>query len=181
MSLCSHLPRWPAPSPRPPAGRVSEQQQQQQTASGGVYVKRLATAGCDGAVRVYRSGSGGGGDGWVLEATLRGGHKDWVRDVAWCPASGGAAGGNVLASTSDDGSVVVWRQGAPGGEWAAEALPPFPAPVWRASWSVTGNLLAISCGDNSVTLWRESLGGQWQQISTVPDPTLPMPPRVAGY
>ena len=138
--------------------------------------KRLATAGCDNAVRVYRSAPvSGGGETWVLEATLRA-HKDWVRDVAWCPTSGLTA--NTLASASDDGSVVVWRQVTPGGEWSAEALPSFPAPVWRASWSVTGNLLAVSCGDNSVTLWRESLtGGTFQQVSTVPDPTLPAQPQ----
>jgi protein transport protein SEC13 len=130
-------------------------------------------------VRVYRSAPNPhtGAEGWALEATLRG-HKDWVRDVAWSPTCGLSA--NTLVSTSDDGSVIVWRQGSPGGEWAPEHLPPFPAPVWRASWSVTGNLLAVSCGDNSVTLWRESLSGAFQQISTVPDPTLPPAPRPGG-
>ena len=48
------------------------------------------------------------------------------------------------------------------------SLPPFPAPVWRLSWSITGRLLAVSCGDNSVTLWKEDLSGTWQQVSNVP-------------
>jgi protein transport protein SEC13 len=169
-------------------------------AGGQVTVQRLATAGCDGLVRIYRGTpapasqqqhqqqqyggpqhGGAGGEGpvvWTLESSLPG-HKDWVRDVAFAPTSGLSP--NTLASCGDDGTVIVWRQGAPGGEWSSEALPHFPAPVWRLSWSVTGNLLAVSCGDNSVTLWRESLTGQMQQVSTVPDPTLPPAPRPAGY
>lgn len=162
--------------------------------SGGVVaVKRLATAGCDHLVRVYASGTLSAaqhaqaaqargplasGEGWALEASLAG-HKDWVRDVAFAPASGLVP--NMLASCSDDGTVIIWRQAAGGGDWSSEALPHFPAPVWRVSWSVTGNLLAVSCGDNSVTLWRESLSGPFQHISTVPDPTLPPAPRPAGY
>ena len=154
------------------AGRAS-------VSSGGAYVKRLATAGCDNKVRVYRCGGGGGSsDAWELESTLSR-HRDWVRDVAWAPGSGLSV--NTLASASDDGTVVIWRQQAGGGDWAAEALPPFPAPVWRVSWSTTGNLLAVSCGDNSVTLWKESLSGHFQQVSSVPDPTLPAPPKPAGY
>ena len=157
--------------------------------AGPVPVKRIATAGCDNLVRVYRFGgaaaAGGGGageggsgaGGWSLEHKLAG-HKDWVRDVAWSPASG--LGVNLMASCSDDGSVLIWRQGASGAAWSVEALPAFPAPVWRVSWNTTGTLLAVSCGDNSVTLWKENLAGHWQQISTVPAPSLPAAPR-PGY
>jgi len=149
------------------------------------FVTRIATAGCDNKVRVYRrdtrAGAGvaspatsaGGSGGWVLEDSLPG-HTQWVRDVAWAPSSGLAI--NTLASCSDDGTVLIWRQAAAGGRWAAEALPQFPAPVWRLSFSVAGNLLAVSCGDNSVTIWKESLSGPWQQVSTVPDPSLPAAP-----
>ena len=90
--------------------------------------------------------------------------------VKIAPSTSGL-GPNVLASCSDDGTVVIWRQASPGGEWAPEPLPHFPAPVWRVSWSVTGHLLAVSCGDNSVTLWRESLAGPFQLCSSVPDVT----------
>ena len=153
----------------------------------GGAVQRLASAGCDNKVRVYRhtAGSTAGVNGWECETTLSR-HRDWVRDVAWAPGSGISS--NLLASCSDDGTVCIWRQSTPGGDWTAEVLPPFPAPVWRVSWSVTGNLLAVSCGDNSVTLWKEALSGHaWQQVSSVPDPTLPAAPRpsmgnaVAGY
>lgn len=156
-----------------------------------VTVKRLATAGCDHLVRVYSStslsqqqhaqalqsrGPLASPEGWALEASLQG-HKDWVRDVAFAPASGLVP--NMMASCSDDGTVIIWRQSGAGGDWSSEVLPHFPAAVWRVSWSVTGNLLAVSCGDNSVTLWRESLAGPFQHISTVPDPTLPPAPRPA--
>lgn len=142
-------------------GRVS-------AGAGTATIKRLATAGCDGLIRVYRSNAGvDGRETWALESTLSRQHKDWARDVAWSPGSGLSV--NMLASASDDGLVVIWRQGTPGGEWTAEPLPAFPAPVWRVSWSVTGNLLAVSCGDSSVTLWKESVSGGWQQISSVPE------------
>ncbi len=71
-----------------------------------------------------------------------------------------------------DGTVVVWKQTEAGGPWSREALPKFPAPVWRVSWSVTGNLLAVSCGNDTVTLWKESLGRAWEQVSRVADGTL---------
>lgn len=150
-----------------------------------VIVKRLATAGCDHVVRVYACSSAAtaatGREAWSLEAALQGGHKEWVRDVAFAPATAGL-GPNILASCSDDGTVIIWRQAAPGGEWTPEPLPPFPGPVWRVSWSVTGNLLAVSCGDNSVTLWRESLQGPFQLVSSVPDVTQQQAPsRPAGY
>jgi protein transport protein SEC13 len=148
------------------------------------FVQRLATAGCDNKVRVWkrdaRAAAGGGASastgGWVTEHTLSG-HTGWVRDVAWCPTSGLAR--NVMASASEDGTVIIWRQDAARGGWTAEALPAFPAPVWRVSFSVAGNLLAVSCGDNSVTLWREGPTGAWAQVSTLPDPALPAPRAVA--
>lgn len=128
---------------------------------GDSVVKRVATGGCDSNVRVFRQSEGA----WALEATLSNasaggnGHSDWVRDVAWAPGSGMPS--NVIASCSEDCTVVIWKQGEPRGEWRATKLPAFDAPVWRVSWSVTGNMLAVSSGDNKVTLWKESLDGKW--------------------
>jgi protein transport protein SEC13 len=139
-------------------------------------VLRLATAGCDGAVRVYRRFFQA--TEWTLEAVLRGeeGHKEWVRDVAWAPVTGGAS--NLLASCSDDKTTLLWRQVAVGGPWTAEPLPKFEAPVWRVSWSITGNLLAVSrvvvmtpqvsSGDSNVSLWKQALSGAWEVVSHVP-------------
>lgn len=143
-------------------------------AAQGPITKRIATAGCDNLVHVYASKmtsqpNGGSAESWALEATLPG-HREWVRDVAFAPSTGLAV--NMLASCSDDGTVIIWTQRAAGGEWAPERLPThFSAPVWRVSWSTTGTLLAVSCGDNSVTLWKQTLGGQWVQVTSVPDPS----------
>ena len=148
---------------------------------GSLPMRRLATAGCDGLVRVYACG-GGGGDRWALETpplVRPGAPREWVRDVAWCPAGLAASSGLgadassalLLASAGDDGTVCLWRPpsaGAASAEWSLSLLPPFPAPVWRLSWSVTGRLLAVSCGDNSVTLWKEELSGVWQTIGGPP-------------
>jgi protein transport protein SEC13 len=143
----------------------------------GAYVKRLAVAGADGRVRAHRcvqSAQGPELEAWAREAGPTDGaagspHREWVRDVAWSPASGVAA--NTLASCSDDGAVAVWTQAAAGAAWELQLLPAFDAPAWRVSWSVTGHLLAVSCADNSVTLWKQAPGGRWAQISAVPDPS----------
>jgi hypothetical protein len=171
-----------------PAGHVGAE-----PAEGGQPTARIATAGCDGKVRVYRKGASAPSPaagvqgaqqqqqqgGWSLEATLPGHGCEWVRDVAWSPASGAGSGANTIASCCDDGRVVVWRSGE-GGAWSASQLPAFPAPVWRVSWNAGGSLLAVSCGDNSVTVWREAaeVGGGapvWQQVSVLPDPAAPAP------
>lgn len=39
-------------------------------------------------------------------------HTDWVRDVAWCPNMGLPQ--NLIASCSQDGTVVIWDEKAPG-------------------------------------------------------------------
>ena len=177
-----------------PAAHVGGVAQDPATGAG-AYVKRLAVAGADGRVRIHRclqqqapeaevwQREAGPTDGAAApaaaagEAGAAGGgaaaggspHREWVRDVAWSPASGVAA--NTIASCSDDGAVAVWTQAAAGAAWELQLLPAFESAVWRVSWSVTGHLLAISCADNSVTLWKQGLGGRWAQISAVPDPS----------
>ena len=152
--------------------------------AGGEVTARLASAGCDGKVRVHALRGGV----WTAEAVLAGSagarHDDWVRDVAWSPASGTGSGGNLLASCGDEGRVLFWRQAAAGGEWTpASSLPSFATPVWRLSWNAAGSLLAVSCGDNSVTVWREAepaspsavVAAAWQQVAVLPDASAPGP------
>jgi protein transport protein SEC13 len=107
-------------------------------------------------------------------------HKDWVRDVAWAPHV--IPGRSVLASCSEDRTVIIWKQG---GEddlyaekkeddeedkvWTPSVLHTFDDPVWRVSWSITGNILAVSSGDSNVSLWKEGLDGSWSQVSQVDD------------
>ena len=89
-------------------------------------------------------------------------HVDWVRDVAWAPNTGAA--GNVIATCSEDRTVLKWSQRADGGDWVAEPVASFDFPVWRVSWSLAGSVLAVSAGDNSVTLWKETLDGKWMYV-----------------
>jgi protein transport protein SEC13 len=99
-------------------------------------------------------------------------HADWVRDVAWAPSTGMVS--TMIASCSEDGSVVIWTN--MNGDWSSTRLrdQPFEAPVWRVSWSVTGNLLAVSTGDHKVTLWKQALDGAWEQVSEVQDAQAPL-------
>jgi protein transport protein SEC13 len=121
----------------------------------------FATGSCDNTVRIWEQGPNGGA---CLELNK---HTDWVRDVAWAPNT--ATPNSVIASCSEDKSVLIWTQATPGGAWACEELATFEAPVWRVSWSVTGNLLAVSCGDHKVTLWKQTIAGKWENVSQVTD------------
>jgi protein transport protein SEC13 len=140
--------------PTPPGSLVS-------TGSGTPLVRRLVSCGCDNLVKVWECRAGGWGD--APEAVLRG-HTDWVRDVAWAPNLGMPR--NTIASCGQDGRVLVWTQGEPGGPWAHALLADLKGPVWRVSWSVFGNVLAVADGTAAVTLWKEGPGdGQWAQLA----------------
>lgn len=92
-------------------------------------------------------------------------HSDWVRDVAWAPSTGMPC--NIVASCSEDRSVIIWTQSQAAGPWSAAEMKTFAAPVWRVSWSTTGNVLAVSSGNSDVSLWKQNLAGTWECISTV--------------
>ena len=139
---------------------------------------RLVTAGCDHTIRFWmRQGAEGGGTAaaaaageWVLDESVVLGtevaHSDWVRDVAWAPVL--VPNQNMVASGSEDGTVIVWKQQQGTNEWKPTLLHTFDATVWRVSWSVTGHLLAVSSGDSNVTLWKAGLDGAWSQVGEVP-------------
>lgn len=124
--------------------------------------KKLASAGCDNLVKIwsYREDL----KEWKEEETLEG-HSDWVRDVAFAPNIGLPK--TYLATASQDKTVLIWVQDAPGQPWQKKSLrsDKFPDVVWRVSWSLSGNILAVSCGDNKVTLWKENLLGEWECVS----------------
>jgi len=142
-------------------GSVAEQQQQQATTP----QMRLVTGGCDNRIRFWRFTPE---YGWHEDSNepigdaLR--HEDWVRDVAWAPSCMPI---NIVASCSEDKTVLIWTQTEAGGVWQPTLLNVFDAPVWRVSWSVTGNILAVSSGDNTVTLWKAALDMTWSQVATV--------------
>ena len=140
-------------------------------------VPRLVTAGCDNTIQFWVRTADGE---WKADKTAILGqgaaHTDWVRDVAWAP--GLVPNHNIVASCSEDGSVIIWKQepvsdedesksgGLQFSEWKPTLLHTFDEPVWRVSWSVTGHLLAVSSGDCQVTLWKAGLDGQWSQVKT---------------
>ena len=125
---------------------------------GAQYHRLLASGGCDNAVHIWRWREDGS---WQKVEELSE-HKDWVRDVAFCPSLGLPT--LTLASCSQDGTVRIWTS-VSGGSWSSSTLPSFNFPVWRLSWSVTGSILAVACGDGGVYLWKAVAGGQWEQVS----------------
>ena len=131
---------------------------------------RIATAGCDNHVRFWSYSLDQGQ--WMEAGSTAGSalsHTDWVRDVAWAPCL--LPNVNILASCSEDRSVLIWKQKGADSNWEAELLHTFDDPVWRVSWSVTGHMLAVSSGDSTVTLWKAGLDGKWVQVETTLDDT----------
>ncbi|CAL5327942.1 unnamed protein product [Camellia sinensis] len=122
-------------------------------------VQKLASGGCDNTVKVWKLCNGN----WKMDCfpALQM-HADWVRDVAWAPNLGLPK--STIASSSQDGTVVIWTVAKEGDGWEGKVLKDFKTPVWRVSWSLTGNLLAVAAGDNNVTLWKEAVDGEWQQV-----------------
>ncbi|BGP36687.1 GTPase-activating protein S13 [Rhodotorula kratochvilovae] len=152
-------------------------------------VKRFATGGCDGLVKIWAWDNAG--NQWAPDTTepVLSGHSDWVRDVAWAPSVG--VGKAYLASAGQDKTVCIWTQADARAPWSRAVLdptgtpaaqPPAPAQggqaqqqqpaegkfgdaVWRVSWSVAGNVLAVSSGDGKVSLWKENLKGVFENVS----------------
>lgn len=141
-------------------------------AAGGAQVapaltKRLASAGSDNLVRIWRFLEGE--NKWRAEEKDKlTEHQDWVRDVAWAPSVGLPS--STIASCSQDGTVIIWTQDDPNAGWVSKKLAkPGNEPVWRVSWSVTGNVLAVSGGDNKVHLFKETPEGEWVLLSSLDD------------
>lgn len=123
--------------------------------------RRLASCGCDNAVKVWQYSESQGQ--WLQQGSTLLGHSDWVRDVAWAPNLGLPK--STIASCGQDGQALVWTEDG-SGAWTSTALLRLQEPVWRVSWSITGNILAVTDGRDNVTLWKEVTDGQWQQITS---------------
>ncbi|KAF6145507.1 hypothetical protein GIB67_041051 [Kingdonia uniflora] len=63
-------------------------------------VRKLVSGGCDSTVKVWKLSNGV----WTREGGALTMHSDWVRDVAWSPS----LGKSIIASASQDGTVVIW-------------------------------------------------------------------------
>jgi len=134
---------------------------------------RLVTGGCDNQIRFYVQQPETGQ--WVDDSSCPiskdVSHNDWVRDVAWAPPI--LPNVNMVASCSEDRSVLIWTQHGLNEEWKATLLHTFDAPVWRVSWSTqTGHILAVSSGDSNVTLWNKGLDNKWHQMESIEDEPL---------
>jgi len=141
--------------------------------SGASEQSRLVTGGCDNQIRFWVQQSETGE--WVEDqsntvsthGSASASHGDWVRDVAWAPVI--LPDVNMVASCSEDGTVIVWSQNGKGEPWTGHLLHTFPGPVWRVSWSETGHILAVSSGDADVVLFKKGLDGVWHQMDTLKD------------
>jgi len=127
-------------------------------------VKRLATAGCDNLVKIWKYVEDE--EKWIEEQKLEV-HSDWVRDVAWAPSIGLPK--QYIASCSQDRKVIIWTNPGDGStnHWSPQVLGQFDDIVWHVSWSTMGNILAVSVGDKQTSLWKENLDGKWVCISEV--------------
>lgn len=129
-------------------------------------VPRLVTGGCDNRIRFWVQKEPGQWQEDISTSISRElSHTDWVRDVDWAPSI--LPNVNVVASCSEDRTVLIWTQNGHNAEWTPTLLHTFDSPVWRVSWSVTGHVLAVSSGDNDVTLWKAGIDGTWAQMETV--------------
>lgn len=127
---------------------------------------RLVTGGCDNRIRFWiQQENGQWQEDTSAPISKEFSHSDWVRDVAWAPSI--LPNVNVVASCSEDGTVLVWNQNGHQGEWKPTLLHAFDSPVWRVSWSVTGHILAVSSGDNDVSLWKASIDGTWYRMESL--------------
>lgn len=142
---------------------------------------RMVTGGCDNRIRFWKKimDSNQTHTKWQTDPspidTTNLSHSDWIRDVAWAPSSAILPDVNLVASCSEDRTVILWTQtGGEGQPWIPQLLHTFDDPVWRVSWSVTGCVLAVSSGDDKVTLWKQQAFGSdgdgecvWAQVGSV--------------
>jgi WD40 repeat protein len=77
------------------------------------------------------------------------GHTDFVRDVTFSPAGG------ILASASDDGTVLLWDVAS--GE-QIEAFEGHPGYVRTVAFAPDGQLVVTGCDDGVVRLWDAGNG-----------------------
>jgi len=150
-----------------PMGAYSEEAHNPD-ATAPVDYPRLVTGGCDNRIRFWVEQPETGQ--WVEDLSCPiskdAVHSDWVRDVAWAPPI--IPNLNMVASCSEDRTVLIWTQKELNQEWKATPLHTFDGPVWRLSWSIkTGHILAVSSGDSNVSLWKKGIDSKWYQMGSI--------------
>ncbi|KAL6013411.1 hypothetical protein ACLOJK_003909 [Asimina triloba] len=125
-------------------------------------VQKLVSGGCDSMLKVWKLENGISNLDSFPGLQI---HKDWLRDLPWAPNPGLPK--PMIASASQDGTVVIWTVAKDGDKWEGKVMHDFKTPLWRVSWSLTENILVVTDGNCGVTLWKEAVDGEWQQESTV--------------
>ena len=112
----------------------------------------LATGGCDCKIRLWsKTGN------WKPLVAF-GDHKDWIRDVAFCPDASSTF--LVVASCSQDKTVVVRRIASDSADlsnpkaWEV-SVTTFPETCWRLSWSPCGTMLLVTTADSRAYLLKQ--------------------------
>lgn len=83
-------------------------------------MKRIVSGGCDHLVKVWMYNPES--KEWRMDNVLEK-HKDWVRDVAWAPNVGLSQ--DIIASCSQDKTVVIWNREEKEDEWKSVELNEF--------------------------------------------------------
>jgi len=144
-------------APSPPSGSTNP-------------VARIATGGCDHAVKIWRFEN----ECWSQEQPpLPTGHSDWVRSVAWRPDDV-----RTLATGSWDKTVIIWEQAFVGSPnslrqqdaercWRQLAKLQVSDKVEGLAWSETGGVLAVSFGDAETKLYKETGDREYVEVAKV--------------
>ncbi len=100
--------------------------------------QQIATAGVDGAIKLWRS------DGTLVKTLT--GHQSVVRSLKFSPD------GTLLASGGDDRTIRLWR---PDGT-LIKTLRPRATAIWNLAFSSDSQLLVSAGPDSSVELWSRT-------------------------
>lgn len=137
-------------------------------------MRRLASGGCDNAVRLWQQGQDGV---WRPEGPpLSQGHTGWVRDVAFAPNLGLPR--TLIATAGQDGKVIAWvEEAANPGVWKTTVIKDFGADksAWSVSWSTAGMVLAVSAAGSDeasaeTALFKQAADGLWESVEALPEP-----------
>ena len=106
----------------------------------------LATAGMDGAVRIFATATG------ELLHQLKG-HTAPITSIAWCPDGEG-----VLVSASEDGTARVWRLEEEGSCRLLKTISGHEASVTRVCFDKFGAAFATTSEDRTACVWDSETG-----------------------
>jgi protein transport protein SEC13 len=119
------------------------------------YGQRLATASADRTIKIFEVV----GEQQNLLAELKG-HDGPVWQVSWAHPKFG----NMLASSSYDGNVIIWKE-TQTNVWQRVYVASHGASVSSISWGphAFGPVLAAACADGSLSVLSLAQNNQWTQ------------------